>query len=115
MVTGPYRIVVYADDWEMPASLGEWRNSMPFAKDTYDWMINKCQAENAWLHTWDLAKALGRPFNMPEEIAASTLEMMQQFYNPDQRGTGKAFGHAVPCPESAPVQDRLIALSGRQP
>ncbi len=59
--TGPYRIVVYADDWEMPASLGEWRNSMPFAKDTYDWMINKCQAENAWLHTWDLAAALDNP------------------------------------------------------
>ncbi len=56
---GPYRIVVYADDWEMPASLGEWKSSMPMAKETYDWMINKCQAENAWLHTWDLAAALG--------------------------------------------------------
>lgn len=56
--TGPYRIVTYADDWEMPASLGEWKSSMPMAKETYDWMINKCQSENSWLHTWDLSAAL---------------------------------------------------------
>jgi hypothetical protein len=41
--------------------------------------------------------------------------MMQQFNNPAQRGPGKAFAHPVPCPDDAPVQERLVALSGRQP
>ncbi len=67
------------------------------------------------IHTWDLAKSLGRPYTMDEDLASATLEMMRQFDNPDLRGPGRAFAAAVECPDDAPVQDRLIALSGRQP
>ncbi|MDI6807563.1 MAG: T9SS type A sorting domain-containing protein [Candidatus Eisenbacteria bacterium] len=55
---GPYRIVTYADDWEMAAEIGEWATSMPNAKETYDWMINKCQTESSWVHVWKLADAI---------------------------------------------------------
>lgn len=67
------------------------------------------------IHTWDLARALGRQFQMDDATASAVLAMMQQFHDPAQRGLGKAFGHAVPWPESAPVQERLVALAGRQP
>jgi uncharacterized protein (TIGR03086 family) len=67
------------------------------------------------LHTWDLAKALGRPYTMPDDLSANVLAMMQQNLKPEMRGPGKAFGPVVPCPEDAPVQDRLAAFSGRQP
>jgi hypothetical protein len=59
--TGTYRIVVYADDWEMAAAMGGWEVTMPFAKGTYDWMIDKCVSESSWLHTWKLADALSNP------------------------------------------------------
>jgi len=67
------------------------------------------------IHTWDLAKALGKPHTMDEDIATGILTMMQKIMQPGFRGEGKGFGEEVPCPESAPVQDRLIAFSGRQP
>jgi len=67
------------------------------------------------IHTWDLAKALGKPFTMDEEIASGVLGLLHQFVTPDRRGPGQAFAAEVPCPESAPIQERLIAFSGRQP
>ena len=65
------------------------------------------------LHTWDLAKALGRPYTMDQDLASATLEMMQGLLKPENRGG--AFAAEVACSEAAPVQDRLLAFSGRQP
>jgi uncharacterized protein (TIGR03086 family) len=69
------------------------------------------------IHTWDLAKALGKPYTMDEQIASSVLTMMHQLMgaNPGARGEGRGFAAEVPCPANAPVQDRLLAFSGRQP
>ena len=58
---GPYRIVVYADDWEMAAEMGEWASSMSNALDTYEWMIEQCNIESSWLHTWKLSDAVIDP------------------------------------------------------
>ncbi|MCP4547232.1 MAG: T9SS type A sorting domain-containing protein [bacterium] len=55
---GEYRIAVYADDWEMAAEIGEWQNSMPNAKETYDWFVWKCHDESAWLSCWKLSDAV---------------------------------------------------------
>ena len=67
------------------------------------------------IHTWDLAKAFDKPFTIDEEIASGILELLHQILTPDRRGPGKAFAEEVPCPASAPVHDRLLAFSGRQP
>ena len=67
------------------------------------------------VHTWDLAKALGRPYSMPEEIASALLPRLQQFIAPTMRGPGKGFGLEVECPADAPIEDRLVAFLGRQP
>lgn len=58
---GQYRIALYADDWEMAAEMGNWENVFPNALETYQWMIDKCQTESAWLHTWKLDAALANP------------------------------------------------------
>jgi len=58
---GDYRIVVYADDWEMAAEMGEWATSMPDAKETYDFFIDQCYINNSWLHVWKLASAVANP------------------------------------------------------
>jgi len=67
------------------------------------------------IHTWDLAKALGKPYTMDDDLAHGILDMMHKLLQPGFRGEGKGFGEEVPCPESAPIQDRLLAFSGRQP
>lgn len=69
------------------------------------------------IHSWDLSKAIGRPFTMDESLATATLEGVRQLVagNPNARGEGRAFATEVPCPDDAPIQDRLLAFSGRQP
>lgn len=58
---GEYRIAVAAEDWEAIGEMGGWASITPNAKETYDWFVNKCSAESAWLHTWKLADALANP------------------------------------------------------
>ena len=67
------------------------------------------------IHTWDLAKALGKPFTIDEDLASGILTMMHGLLTPERRAGGNAFAAEVPCPADAPVQDRLLAFSGRQP
>ncbi len=59
--SGQYRLTVYADDWEMAAAVGGWETTFPYAFGTYQWMIDKCSTESAWLHTWKLDDALNNP------------------------------------------------------
>jgi uncharacterized protein (TIGR03086 family) len=66
------------------------------------------------IHTWDLATALGRPFVIDEVLAGPQLDLMQQFYDPTNRGPQASFDLAAPCPSGASITERLIALSGRQ-
>jgi FlgD Ig-like domain len=58
---GQYRIAVFAEDWEAASEMGGWASIVPNAVETYEWMINKCATESAWLHTWKLADALVNP------------------------------------------------------
>ncbi len=66
------------------------------------------------IHTWDLATALGRPFAIDEELAGPQLDLMQQFYDPTNRGPDRSFDLAAPVRTGASTTDRLIALSGRR-
>ena len=67
------------------------------------------------LHTWDLARAVGRPYSMDADLAEAALQMMQRMMRPEFRGPGQGFAEAVPCPADAPVQERLVAFAGRKP
>ncbi len=58
---GNFRIAVLAEDWEAIAEIGGWAEVTPNAKETYDWFVNKCDTESAWLSTWKLADALSNP------------------------------------------------------
>jgi len=58
---GEFRIAVFAEDWEAAAEMGGWAAIVPNAVETYDWFVNKCQQESAWLSTWKLADALSNP------------------------------------------------------
>lgn len=69
------------------------------------------------IHTWDLSKALGKPYAMDETLATMVLRGMHELIsaNPNARGEGRPFAAEVPCAENAPAQDRLVAFAGRQP
>ena len=64
------------------------------------------------LHGWDLAKAIGRPAGYAgpglEQVHATVAQL---------RGLGSEgpFGPEVPVAEDAPLLDRVLGLSGRDP
>ncbi|MFJ5258862.1 TIGR03086 family metal-binding protein [Streptomyces sp. NPDC088387] len=66
------------------------------------------------IHAWDLARATGQPYEPdPAALRAAHLFLLAAADEPD-RGEG-LFGPVVPVPEDAPLLDRAVGLSGRDP
>jgi uncharacterized protein (TIGR03086 family) len=64
------------------------------------------------VHGWDIGRAARVEVHIEDDLAAAALRVIQSF--PDTlRGPDKAFAHPVPVAEDAPIQTRLLALSGR--
>ncbi len=65
------------------------------------------------VHTWDLATAVGLEADLDEELAAGMLAGMEPI-DEVLRSSGH-YGPAVPIDPDAPVVDRLVAFTGRDP
>ncbi|NGO67542.1 TIGR03086 family metal-binding protein [Streptomyces boncukensis] len=66
-------------------------------------------------HTWDLARALGRPSGPDEGPAAAALETARRMLPGDMRGEGVPFGPVHEVPGDADAYARLAAWLGRDP
>jgi uncharacterized protein (TIGR03086 family) len=62
------------------------------------------------LHGWDLAMAIGQPAGYDGPGLDAVYGAVQQF-----SGVEGIFGPEVPVPGSAPILDRILGLSGRDP
>jgi len=69
------------------------------------------QASDVIVHTWDLARAIGADEELGEQLvsAAWTVFASQK----DTLQASGLFSSPVPMPEDAPLQSRLLALTGR--
>ncbi|MFG2499690.1 TIGR03086 family metal-binding protein [Streptomyces sp. NPDC048441] len=65
------------------------------------------------VHGWDLARATGQAY-APDE---ASLGVAQALLTPEEGGTSgnSLFGAVVPVPDDAPLLDRVIGMSGRDP
>ncbi|MFF4541624.1 TIGR03086 family metal-binding protein [Streptomyces aureus] len=71
-------------------------------------------ADELVVHGWDLARATGQEYD-PDPVL---LEVTHQFLAgvaDDPTRVGGIFGPVVPVPDGAPLLDRVIGLSGRDP
>jgi uncharacterized protein (TIGR03086 family) len=75
--------------------------------------INQFYTNDVWMHSWDLARALGAEIDLDDRRCAEALTAMEPM---DEllRSSGQ-FGPQVPVPADAPVQDRFVAFIGRDP
>ena len=64
-------------------------------------------------HTWDLATATGQPAQLPDDLAATVLEVSRATISPGIR-SGR-FGPEVPAPPGGGPTEQLVAFLGRQP
>ena len=65
------------------------------------------------VHGWDVARASGQPYDVDAGTAAAVLPNVIQ--TAAQGPVEGLFGPAVPIADDAPVLDRLVALTGRDP
>jgi uncharacterized protein (TIGR03086 family) len=67
------------------------------------------------VHGWDIARAAGLPYEASPEEVEACLAFVSQTSPSDDPDEGGLFGPPVPVPDDAPLLDRLIGRTGRDP
>lgn len=67
------------------------------------------------VHGWDVAAASGQEFTCEPELLEATYGFVLASVAENPNGSPGLFGPPVPVPDDAPLLDRLIGLTGRDP
>jgi uncharacterized protein (TIGR03086 family) len=68
------------------------------------------------IHAWDVARASGQPYDCDHQLLAVVHDFVAQFSGPGQEAARAGlFGPQVEVQEDAPLLDRVIGLTGRDP
>jgi uncharacterized protein (TIGR03086 family) len=67
------------------------------------------------VHGWDIAAATGQDYSGEPELLAAAYAFVQSAVEKNPDGSPGLFGAPVAVPDNAPVLDRLIGLTGRDP
>jgi uncharacterized protein (TIGR03086 family) len=68
------------------------------------------------VHGWDVAQASGQAYECDPQSLEAVHEFVAQFSGPGQEAAREGlFGAEVPVPKDAPLLDRVIGLTGRDP
>lgn len=68
------------------------------------------------IHAWDLARATGQPFACDDESLQAVHGFVLQFSSPEMAEQRKGlFGPVFDVPDDAPLLDRVVGLTGRDP
>ncbi|HEX6525285.1 MAG TPA: TIGR03086 family metal-binding protein [Streptosporangiaceae bacterium] len=100
-------LTAWSDPQTWERELGVMGNAMP-AADVAAMLIMEIV-----LHGWDLAKATGQEYHCPDNVAALVLRTVQE--QGDMFRQYKGFADPIDVPADAPVFDRVLGLSGRDP
>lgn len=73
-------------------------------------------ADELVVHGWDVARSSAQPFGADEVSLQACLAMLEPMAAPERLAErGNAFGPPVAVADDAPLLDRVVALSGRDP
>ena len=107
----PAELDTAADAWADPAA---WEGEtlmgaapMPAA------VVGPLMLAEFVLHGWDLARAVGAPYDVPAALGEATLAAIEPIAQLGRDGGW--FGPEVPVPADAPAVDRALGLTGRDP
>ena len=71
------------------------------------------QVSDVAIHTWDLARAIGADEMLDDELVAAVWTVFEP--QADTLAASGLYAAPVPIPDDAPLQQRLLALTGRDP
>ncbi|MEU6389851.1 TIGR03086 family metal-binding protein [Streptomyces sp. NPDC046939] len=72
-------------------------------------------ADELVVHGWDLARATGQEYVPDEAAVRAARDLLAPTDGDGGDGPDGLFGPVVPVPDGAPLLDRVIGLSGRDP
>jgi uncharacterized protein (TIGR03086 family) len=65
-------------------------------------------------HGWDVARSLGLPFGLDDDLARAALQVATRVPDgPERLSPGAAFAPGVPAPPGATTVDQIVAALGR--
>jgi uncharacterized protein (TIGR03086 family) len=68
------------------------------------------------IHGWDIARASGQPYDYDPALLEVVHDFVAQFSEPGQEAAREGlFGPVVAVPKEAPLLDRVLGLTGRDP
>ncbi|MEV0091265.1 TIGR03086 family metal-binding protein [Streptomyces sp. NPDC050738] len=115
---------VLDEDWRtvlprnLDALVAAWRNPAAWEGDTQAGAVDlpagvaaAVAVDELVVHGWDLARATGQPY----EPDTACLKIAEGMLDSGSVRRGVTFGQIVAVPEGAPLLDRVIGLSGRDP
>lgn len=91
-----------------PASAWEGTTSMGPAQVVGEMLVGELV-----VHAWDLARATGRPLDLPDDLVAYVYDGIAA--GADQGREMGVYGPEVPVPPDASLLDRVLGLTGRDP
>jgi len=75
-------------------------------------MAGRIALDELVVHGWDIAVAIGRPYEPSVEEVEAATSFVAAF---DAPRDGNLFGPVVPVPDDASALDHLLGLTGRDP
>lgn len=108
--TYPPRLAALADAWRDPEA---WQGmTRAGGVELPAEVMGSVALAEVVIHGWDVARAIGRPYDTDPATSSGCLAHLTQF---DPDGTEGMFGPAVPIAADASELDRIVAMSGRDP
>lgn len=110
-VSYPQRLTAMAAAWGDPAA---WEGmsragGVDFPAD----VGGRIALTEVVVHGWDLARAIGRPYAVDDDVLRAVLPHVTKFAS--GAPVEGLFAAAIPVNDDAPLLDRVIALTGRNP
>ncbi len=110
----PRALTALAQAWTDPAA---WEGMTQVGGVTLAGEIaGQVALDEVVLHGWDLARGTGQPYQQDPATLEACLAAMTGIYPRDDLDARKGiFEPPVPVPDDAPLVDRVVAYSGRDP
>ena len=110
----PRDLAALAEAWRDPAA---WTGmTMAGGIDLPGELAGLIALDELVVHGWDVARASGQDFDQDRESLEAVHAFLKQFSGPGQEEAREGmFGPEVAVPGDAPLLDRLIGLTGRDP
>ncbi len=106
------RLKTLGEAWDDPAA---WQGRTDFGGgldfSNEEW--GKIALTEVVVHGWDLSKATGLPFELPETTVQDCYDHVSGFLVEPQ--VPELWAAPVEVPADAPLMDRLVAIGGRRP